>query len=207
MIGVFPSTLKATESARADFFRGEGPHAAPFKTHRRLHRHLMWASRSTQYLVETSQTRQSDFHKSNDERACQTRTTQRNVVETAHLFRLFLSRARKNRREKEKNNCGEAKSKWKNNFFTGINEIIKGNNGGSRPSDKGGWGGVSKNFFSALRASVWSKNKARGRLPEPLPWICHWGENSLSLSPLFFSHFLLFSQKRLILAQATNTHL
>ena len=29
----------------------------------------------------------------------------------------------------------------------------------------GGEGAVSKNFFSALRTSVWSKNKRRGRAP------------------------------------------
>ena len=55
--------------------------------------------------------------------------------------------------------------------------------GGSRPSDKGGGGGgggavipdpeirggpVSKKTFSALRASVWSKNKG-GRVPRALP--------------------------------------
>ena len=49
-------------------------------------------------------------------------------------------------------------------------------NGGSRPSDKGGGGGghpdpeirrgpASENFFSALRASFWSKNK--GGAPGP----------------------------------------
>ena len=47
--------------------------------------------------------------------------------------------------------------------------------GESRPSEIGGGGGgtaVSKNFFSALRASVWSTNK-RGRAP-PLdpPLLC-----------------------------------
>ena len=37
---------------------------------------------------------------------------------------------------------------------------------------KGGGGGtVSQIFFSALRASVWSKNKEGG--PGPLPWIHH----------------------------------
>ena len=59
--------------------------------------------------------------------------------------------------------------------------------GGSRPSDKGGggrgghpdseinWGGaggglVYQKIFSALRASVWSKNKEEGaRPPGPLP--------------------------------------
>ena len=54
--------------------------------------------------------------------------------------------------------------------------------GGSRPLDKGGWGGGShpdseimegdrsqKQFFSALRASFWSKNKGEGRAPRPPP--------------------------------------
>ena len=56
--------------------------------------------------------------------------------------------------------------------------------GGSRPSDKGGGGwssrpwdkggpGLKKNFFSALRASFWSKNKGGGRAPRPLLWIRH----------------------------------
>ena len=47
------------------------------------------------------------------------------------------------------------------------------NSGGSRPSDNGGGGGhpdpeirgagaVSKNFFSALRASVWPKKRGGG---------------------------------------------
>ena len=43
----------------------------------------------------------------------------------------------------------------------------------SRPCNKGGL--VSKNFFSALQASVWPKNKmggGRGR-GRPLPWIYH----------------------------------
>ena len=54
--------------------------------------------------------------------------------------------------------------------------------GGSRPSDKGGGGGgghpdpeirggpgLKKNFFSALRASFWSKNKGGGRAPQAPP--------------------------------------
>ena len=50
----------------------------------------------------------------------------------------------------------------------------------SRPLEKGegggGLGAVSKNlkkFFSALRASVWSKNKGEPGPPGPLPWIRH----------------------------------
>ena len=52
-------------------------------------------------------------------------------------------------------------------------------NGGFRPSDKGGGGGVIhtrieggpglKNFFSALRASVWSKNKREAGPAGPFP--------------------------------------
>ena len=41
----------------------------------------------------------------------------------------------------------------------------------------GGWRRAQslKNFFSALRASVWSKNKEGGRPPpRPLAWIRHW---------------------------------
>ena len=53
--------------------------------------------------------------------------------------------------------------------------------GGPRPSDKGAGGGYPviqtlryggawfKFFFSALRASVWYKNKGRGEPPRPLP--------------------------------------
>ena len=51
--------------------------------------------------------------------------------------------------------------------------------GGSRPSDKGGGGhpdpeirggpGLKKIFFSALRASFWSKNKGGGRAPQAPP--------------------------------------
>ena len=65
--------------------------------------------------------------------------------------------------------------------------------GGSRPSDKGGRVGgghldpeirgarSQKKFFSALRASVWSKNKgARGRPPRASPL-------DPSLMPLYFS--------------------
>ena len=44
--------------------------------------------------------------------------------------------------------------------------------GGSRPSDKR-WEGGLKNTFSALRASVWSKNKEGPGPPGPLPWIRH----------------------------------
>ena len=56
--------------------------------------------------------------------------------------------------------------------------------GGSRPSDKGeggegghpdpeirGGGVVFKKCFSALRVSVWSKNKAGPGPPGSLPWI------------------------------------
>ena len=61
--------------------------------------------------------------------------------------------------------------------------------GGSRPEDKGGGeggggyldpgirgAGSQKKFFSALRASVWSKKKeggGGGGPPGPLPWIRH----------------------------------
>ena len=41
-----------------------------------------------------------------------------------------------------------------------------------RPQRRGGGGGGGaglKNFFSALRASVWSKNKREAGLPGPLP--------------------------------------
>ena len=45
-------------------------------------------------------------------------------------------------------------------------DYVLHNSGGSRPSDKGGWGGggkgVSKKIFSAFQASVWSKNKGEG---------------------------------------------
>ena len=41
---------------------------------------------------------------------------------------------------------------------------VSGTSGGSRPSDRGGGGGggAQKNLFSALRASVSSRNKAKG---------------------------------------------
>ena len=60
----------------------------------------------------------------------------------------------------------------------------------SRPWDGGGGGGggviqtlrqgegVSKKFFSALRASVWSKNKRGPGPPVPLPWIRYWNVDS-----------------------------
>ena len=71
-----------------------------------------------------------------------------------------------------------------------INRIIYSmpSSGGSRPSDKGSarssrpWDklgcGLKKNFFSALRASIWSKTKGGGGgrgagPPRPLPWIRH----------------------------------
>ena len=59
--------------------------------------------------------------------------------------------------------------------------------GRSTPSDKAGGGRghpdpeirggpVSKIFFSAHRASIWSKNKREGSgSPWPLPWITHYG--------------------------------
>ena len=47
-------------------------------------------------------------------------------------------------------------------------------NGASRPSDKEEeGGGLEYFFFSALRVSVWSKNKGR-RVPRAPPWIRHW---------------------------------
>ena len=66
--------------------------------------------------------------------------------------------------------------------------MVEINSGGSRPSDKGepshphpekkrGGGRSQKNFFSALWASVWSKNKGVGgrqapwALPPDLPLI------------------------------------
>ena len=49
--------------------------------------------------------------------------------------------------------------------------------GGYRPSDKGGpvirGGGLKKKMFSALRASVRSKNKGWPGPSGPLPWIHH----------------------------------
>ena len=51
---------------------------------------------------------------------------------------------------------------------------IRGGGGGGRsttPRDY--WSGaVEKKFFSAPRATVWSKNTGGGP-PGPLPWICH----------------------------------
>ena len=57
----------------------------------------------------------------------------------------------------------------------------------SKPLEKGGWGRSPKNskkFFSALRASVWYKNKGE---PGPLPWIRHF------LALFFFSLSLIFT--------------
>ena len=48
---------------------------------------------------------------------------------------------------------------------------VAGGGGSSRPLDKGGL--VSQKIFSALPASVWSKNK-RGSPPGPLLWMRHW---------------------------------
>ena len=63
--------------------------------------------------------------------------------------------------------------------ITGVLRCIVQRNRRSRPSDNGGvrgggGGGFPKKFFSALRASFWSKNKRRGEgggggAPEPLP--------------------------------------
>ena len=39
-------------------------------------------------------------------------------------------------------------------------EIRRGRS--SRLLERGGWGAVSKKIFSALQASVWSKNKGEG---------------------------------------------
>ena len=85
----------------------------------------------------------------------------------------------------------------KNNWCKQEQQILnscyrkKQRSGGSRPSDKGGrgrgaviqilrqrrgrGGGLQKKF-SALRASVWSKNKGGPGPPGPLPWIRHWEE-------------------------------
>ena len=38
----------------------------------------------------------------------------------------------------------------------------------------GGRGGLQKNLFSALLASVWSKNKVEGEGGGGPPWIRHW---------------------------------
>ena len=53
---------------------------------------------------------------------------------------------------------------------------IRGGKGArsSRPFDKRGGGGLQKKLFSALRASVWSKNKGGwAGPPGPLPWFRH----------------------------------
>ena len=59
--------------------------------------------------------------------------------------------------------------------FAISNVIRPSDKGGrsSRPWDKGG-PGLKKKFFSALRASVWSKNKGGHGPPGPFPWIHHW---------------------------------
>ena len=44
---------------------------------------------------------------------------------------------------------------------------IKGGGRSPRPLDKGGGDGHQKKIFSALRESVWSKNKGGGGLPGP----------------------------------------
>ena len=54
---------------------------------------------------------------------------------------------------------------------------IKGGTRFSMPWNKGG--SRSPNFFSALEASVWSKNKG-ARAPGPLPYIRHWIRESVS---------------------------
>ena len=38
---------------------------------------------------------------------------------------------------------------------------------------RGGGGSLRKKIFSALQASVWSKNKEGGGPPRSLPWIRH----------------------------------
>ena len=59
-------------------------------------------------------------------------------------------------------------------FLCYLKQNVHQHSGGSTASDKGFWIRVRspKMFFSAPRASVWSKNKG-GRTPGPLPWIRH----------------------------------
>ena len=45
--------------------------------------------------------------------------------------------------------------------------VARGGGGG------GGGAAASKKFFSALRASFWSKNKGEPGSPGPLPWSRH----------------------------------
>ena len=86
----------------------------------------------------------------------------------------------------------------------------------SRPLEKvAGWGRSpksSKNSFSALRASVWSKNKGEPGPPGPLPWIRHFlalffflslsliftlgGREHISLSHRRYKIFMLFFQQK-----------
>ena len=62
--------------------------------------------------------------------------------------------------------------------------------------------GLQKNFFFALRASVWSKNKGGGGgggSPGPLPWIRHWANSIKNLTGQFvhtepFNTFAVFTR-------------
>ena len=61
---------------------------------------------------------------------------------------------------------------------------VRGGGGGHPdPEIMGGGGGLQTNFFSALRASVWSKNKGMPGPPGPpgpFPWIRPRGVQSRS---------------------------
>ena len=56
----------------------------------------------------------------------------------------------------------------------------EGGGGGGHPDPEIGDPGL-KNFFPALWASVWSKNKGGPRPPGPLPWIRHCSRPKLEL--------------------------
>ena len=63
---------------------------------------------------------------------------------------------------------------WVVNNSAGSRSWDKGGFRSSRPLDSGeGGAGLQKNFFSALRVSVWSKNNGWPGPPGPLPWIRH----------------------------------
>ena len=72
------------------------------------------------------------------------------------------------------------------------------------PNLDGGVGGgerrSSKNFFSALLASVWSKNKLEGEGGGGLPWIRHWvfeqsARNCATIQQVLILKFAFGSEK------------
>ena len=85
------------------------------------------------------------------------------ILDTRHQYLMNVSGFRYSRQIEFQEELMNFLTTW---LFLAVSKTLRGGGGGEA---------VSNFFFSALRASVWSKsNGGGGRSPGPLPWIRHW---------------------------------